>query len=696
MRVYHEADASFAASMDRLELILIRDDGDLVIHAAGAADMLVDLTQQLAWIGSAFRSSPYPGKLAYGTVVLDDSALNNRAHFGLSFQAQPVPSGEDSCWLSLFSEASIAHGFLVPPRQDERGLEIPLQLMMAIAGVRHAVEYQGGVLLKGFSHMLVPTDRHDDRVQWHLISSADDDTRLTYHAVLDRCPNRALLNTVSLDALPQTRAFVGWCGTAGSLVGSDDANYENIDYSGCPEPDSGVRLAGGAVGLQQIGLAQLDFTLGPKDGKCHFQRYGPYQRIISAAEKTPVLLYDTADQRAWLVNACEVLLHAVKHRNQLEPFEVDGAPVKLCPRQPQQSAKEVLLRNAAVGLSDYEPYTCKDMVSNIWSILEFLIDQNVQSDRTSGADVAVNFGHSIQGYEFKAVVQERSPFRRKQQALDKTCGGWPTLVRDIDALVLFANGFGDLMLPLPAPHPMICHSWQTVPKARDFMAARVSILKELYDVAGSRLDRQYLTATHLQWHRGHSMLFDSCATPGSFRCRCNRLQQIVTRSTLGRVVPPGLLLDDGAVIFGRAESRIKEALEKSPKQPPAGLYSQPNIGLLATAREPEDLDEIASASSVSDLGDRNDSIFTDSTVASSLSSYSSDTLDVSMVDLGLHATKPWGSGKRPWADEPSFDPTSPSPLFDSGSVKRPRTSRNEPSTDVGEPCRAWVPVAPTQ
>lgn len=67
---------------------------------------------------------------------------------------------------------------------------------------------------------------------------------------------------------------------------------------------------GGAVGLQYFGAAQANFTFGLKDGKCHFHRSGSLKRFVPAAEKAPMVLYDTMEKRAWLVPASGVMIHS--------------------------------------------------------------------------------------------------------------------------------------------------------------------------------------------------------------------------------------------------------------------------------------------------------------------------------------------------------------------------------------------------
>jgi hypothetical protein len=403
-------------------------------------------------------------------------------------------------------------------------------------------------------------------------------------------------------------------------LGSNTADYENIDYSGAGDADSPLKFSGATLGFQQFGVAQLDFTLGPKDGKCHFQRNGPYKRILAAAEKTPIVLYDTAESRAWLMPASSVMLHVAHHRNWLESFEVDGKRIKLLSTSPNDpSAKEALLKNASIELSDREQYTFKDMVIDIWSLLEFLIDQNVRRDRTPGAMVRGTLRDVVQGFEFKAVAEERSPFRQKQTVIEKTSGGWPTLARDIDALVLFANGYGDVLRPLKDSNQGLCNSWQSVPKWNDYLATTVKTLKDLFDVAGCRLNQTYLTSTHLQWHRGNSSLFEPCKMPGEYRCQCDRLQEIIPKSAVGQVVPPGILIDDGAVIFGRSRSLLQGLLSAPQLQKSDSIYSQPNVSLTPITVQ-QDPDETLSVCSDSKPSAQSGSDATDST-PSSFTSY---------------------------------------------------------------------------
>jgi len=560
-------------------------NGKLKVTSEGHDEnLLIELAQQLAWLGSALSTSPFGEKAAYAKASFRPPSSASK--MVIAFEHSPLHVTEMACWLPLFSGAVIACGFPIPLRGDEIGLEISLELLARIAGVQHAVEFEGGVVMKSFSHMFVPVRKIQDRVQWHVVSSADSDTHLTYRHGLSLCGPRALLREMCLDDIKRCRAFVGWCSVAQSCLGSDRANYDNIHYSTATDLDSSTKFDGASLGFQQFGTAAFNFKFGVKEGKCHFKRDGPYRNIVSWAENTPVVLYDTAERRGWLVPASEVMLHIIQCRHRLEPSEVAGKRITLDTNVPvNSSAKAVLLKNMSVKLSDEEHHTFKSEIATIWSLLDFLVAENVAKEQNhNGATVKSTWCDDLNGFEFNAVVEQHSPFRQKQSKLSNTNGGWPMLTKDIDALVLLANGFEDIIVPAAAAENKdLCRSWQRVPKEKDFLATSIPMLKRLYRRAGCPLDRKYLTSTpkKLQWHQGNSMLFDSCEESNFVDCQCNRLQQILPKSTIGTIVPPGSIDNQGAVIFGHSGSMLQDILSKPRPQIPkySGMYSQQNVQL---------------------------------------------------------------------------------------------------------------------
>jgi hypothetical protein len=151
--------------------------------------------------------------MAYAKPLL---TMSSTTEVVMRYEHSPLHETEQTCWLPLFPGAVIASGFPIPERGNETGLKISLNLLAGIGGVQHTVEFQGGVVMKGFSYMFVPVQKRDDRVQWHAVSSADPDTHLTYRSGLAQCGSRALSQDVGLDDISKCRAIVGWCSVAQS------------------------------------------------------------------------------------------------------------------------------------------------------------------------------------------------------------------------------------------------------------------------------------------------------------------------------------------------------------------------------------------------------------------------------------------------------------------------------------------------
>jgi hypothetical protein len=556
-----------------IQIELLRKPQRARVCIYGSGQDVVEIAQQLTWLGSALGTSN-TGSVERSRAHICRGLDAVRTSFDINFFTDSLPEGETSCWHSLVVNPLIVYNFPIASRAEELGLEIPIHMMAALGGVSHAIEYEGGLLLKGFSSMFIPLRRSGDSVQWHFIKNEHDD-RMEYWQASKNSPNRALLDSVDQKSLTSTRAFVGrWANTTTHLD-TKDANYHNLDWSATKEPNRSTAFSGGSIGFQNFGAGELSFSVGPKDSKLHISRTGPYERTIKHASKIQVVLYDTEERRAWLVPGSAVIAHVAKTRHFREPFLRDGKPIDISPvdqhRNVYASTEKMLTDNASTELIASAPgcsgFYFRDLVLGIWSLLERLMDQDIKKEVSAEPAVHATTRKSLRGWEFMDLVDERSPIRQKETYLQKSCGDWVNLVRDINAVVLFASGFEDIIQPDRGSIAGLCHKWKQVPKVMDYLTASVPMLNALYETAGSRLTKMYLTSTHLQWHRGPK-LFENCTNSQNFRCDCDRVQNIVSNSrmTVGRVKPAGPLEQhmEGAVIFGQAKNVfLKRSLHRS-------------------------------------------------------------------------------------------------------------------------------------
>ena len=556
-----------------------------IIHITSSKKERHEILQQISWIGSTFQVSKR-NRIVYCGAEVARGRRPLRT-YTIRFRQHDIPKEERSCWHHLFYDNVIARGFGIPPQGREVGLEIPLDMMAALVGVRHAVEFEGGILLKGFVSMLVPTELHKGSVQWHLVQSEDGE-RLPYWKVHTLCPTRLSLADMDFERMQNTRAFLGWCTSVETRLGVSDAEYGCIDYSNAMEAGRTPRISGASIGFQSFGAGELNFSLGPRDGKFHIARKGPFQKILQCAERTPVVLYDKDEKRGWMVPASHVVLHIILTRHAREPYG-EHEPIKFIYADPARdgvkAAVKALKRNALTQISEnFVPggphFYFSNLVQDTWSLLECLLDRNTTQRSGSDVPVRVTMRSFVRGYEFIALVEEASPFRQKEAFIKKTSAGWTTLASDTDALVLFASGFKDVLRPDPLMYPSrLCPMWRTLPKDEDYLAVGIPLLLRFYDQAGSRLTHDYLTSIGLRWHSG-SKPFARCRS-GLQPCKCDLLQQIVHEAAMafGRIVSPGPIDDaeNGAVIFGKAGSFFKRTVEQP--RVTNGIYSQPNISI---------------------------------------------------------------------------------------------------------------------
>ncbi|KAH7312038.1 hypothetical protein BKA65DRAFT_600911 [Rhexocercosporidium sp. MPI-PUGE-AT-0058] len=533
----------------------------------GSGGDIIEIAQQLVFLGSALMTSN-TGEItrSQGSVcIAPDGSID------ITFCLGDLAPSQTSCWQDLFVDPVISYNFPIQHRGSGFGLELPLQMMAALGGAAHRVEYHGGIVIKGFSAMFVSLKRTNDCVQWHFISN-NDGSRLRYWEVYERCPGRALLDQVDHESLDSTRAILGWWGATRTKLGSANSNYDNLSWTELEPPNRSAIFSGGSIGFQMIGTAGLAFSVGSKDSKLHISRSGPYQNIIQHAALTPVILFnpDESDKRAWLVPASSVITHIVQTKFSHRKFKVDGTDICITPtsidEDVYEAAENMLCKNASTVLScetwDPNPYCFRDLVLGTWSILEMLIDQDITREATSGQTLHGTTRNRLQGWEFMGIVAES----------------------DINAIVLFAHGFDDLITPRRTNQTGLCQLWNSIPRQKDYLTTTVSMLENLYEQAGSKHSRKYLTSTRLQWHRGQ-LLFEDCTDHTSPICSCDRVQQILRESsmTFGTIPSSGPLPEHGAVVFGRSRHPFKQAQSSEEKGNSSTLLDQDNASLTSVS-----------------------------------------------------------------------------------------------------------------
>ena len=194
-------------------------DGSVMVTASGIPDFIVEIGEQLIWLGAALRSSPIPSgivKCSPYVIEAPESGSDLRCIIGYNIEiCQNKPCNTNGqCWHDLFANPVIAFGFPIPQRdQVQPGLDIPLDMMVALVRAQSISTFRSKVFIKGFSAMLVPTKQSGNLIIWHLLYNKNPKERISY---LVPSPMHA---DVTVADLKQSRHIVGWCCNAVSIVG---------------------------------------------------------------------------------------------------------------------------------------------------------------------------------------------------------------------------------------------------------------------------------------------------------------------------------------------------------------------------------------------------------------------------------------------------------------------------------------------
>lgn len=477
---------------------------------------------------------------------------------------QEVDDSESPCWHPLFTNGVIAHGFPVPLRHQERGIELSFEVMITLAGVMYPLEYDDGMILKGPSTILIPTalvpltpvpkPPFSNSVQWHFISGVPD-KRLTLNCIADHVSDSEWFKTWDFDLLRTARTFLGYCKNAEIHLGIIKSNYGNIERSNAkyeqpmPEMSRKISLPLGIslMGVQASISTSIVFPKGLRVTTRPASSF--FNDQLNRARDQPLLLYDTEDKRGWLVPELSVILHialawASKQRDCSDILKM--IPHAAISGNGGEAAYNAITRGQGIKLRtglDGNPQLFTDLIKNFMTALDSRKDLVIGREETSNRKRS-----PLRGWEFVDIVNFSYFSKREEVAIDRRSGGkWDLIAAEnSELLVLFGKGLGDIIKP--AKDENICQSWNPIPKGKCYLTASSFCLKNLAATHSIETTSPRLTR-NLHWHKPRgAKLFEDCKFGTAIGC--NRLQKL--KKSYARA--PGPLESHGAVIFGRAKT----------------------------------------------------------------------------------------------------------------------------------------------
>lgn len=239
-----------------------------------------------------------------------------------SVQVSDIPEAPDgACWHSLFRSPVIVTGFPILSRpENEKGLELSLEMMSFLAGTPFATHFDNVLVLKGVSTMLVPTERTKNSITWHFLQDKNG-KRLPYYAFRIPCSRHLDTSQVNFDLLSTARIrnFVGWVPSVTRHLGTDGDQYEGVDWASAKKCSAGCVLEKVSISASKYISIGTTMARGSKN-KPEALKIPMFSAQIEQAREMFVILYDTS-LRGWLVDEASALVHIVRTRLVKEPYK---------------------------------------------------------------------------------------------------------------------------------------------------------------------------------------------------------------------------------------------------------------------------------------------------------------------------------------------------------------------------------------
>ncbi|OAL51735.1 hypothetical protein IQ07DRAFT_390101 [Pyrenochaeta sp. DS3sAY3a] len=619
---------------DGTRLIIEFAASQTFIIAHGDQTTLTELSEQLAWLGSALRPSlnsdgvtlttPRVGRIVTsknGTAASVDIVFTSNL---MSIRSATEADLDASCWHALFQNPTIVNGFPILARENsERGLQIPFHMLHTLAEATYLTTYHSTIILKGLVTMLVPTKRSHRSITWHFLHN-ENGRRLSYSSVMSRCSNSISADVIDIDEFGADHMthFVGWCPKITRHFGTELAAYEKIEYAGvrkCPAGFAVRQKLTISVG-RFIGFSGT-VVRGNRD-RAEFVKYSGYSTMVEFARKLPVLFYDTATEQAWQADGASALLHIARTQLVRKPYggtnalfnnmalndvpfnhsNPSGGPDSCVStlmddmnmkhkimREFESYAEEKMsfshegTQSVGGGQEIYKTTSFKELVCQVWNTLEKMYDQQMDEKMNKTLrPLQSPFETMLEGYEYMDLVSAKHILTRRGLSLHTNGSAWLPFVKGIRAITLFGKHFGEMYKAADCSKMALCKQWVTLPRGQEYIAVPVSLLKEIKQnsIEEGEVDEcSDELAEGISW-----CLSNDAFTQCKLGCKHNALGRVQRFSSQGTQAVNTVLFDksylsEGAVLFGDTSTLDLEKMQRAAAATPTSIGTFDDSGL---------------------------------------------------------------------------------------------------------------------
>ncbi|CAG7566014.1 unnamed protein product [Fusarium equiseti] len=527
-------------------------DSNITVVVVGTVETITEVAQQLAWLTAAFRSCPE------GVTLSDvDFIATKRMQFfieaGALTNVSVVTPTPDTCWHRLVRNVVIAHGFPIPPRSHQVGLELTYAAMLKLSQVSTLLIANKRLAFYGFSSFLFPMDQSSENndsaqhlTQWHFERS--DNTELYFDCADYLAESKSIwAHDVHESTLATSRNFVGYCRVSEFRLATSTSNFLNLLETPMPDASTtvGARIENLTAGTGGLGFGTLEFESNIRYAHSIVNAVAAdeYLGTMDTLERMSMILWDCEDECGWLVPAQALLLHMAHVWVNSKGITADFRHASQGPGYLQEvdkilreDRKKVLRKEGRDDDSDFE---LRHLIMRIWN--------DIRGCYQAGG---------ISGWEVTDFLT-RPPleFSMKQDKRGPSDKGWKGLAVEKNIPVLFCKGAGEVIKTTPPGY--LCTNCRLSLKHQSYLIASLTCLGNMAQRYGGFKPKTRLT-TEWGWQpTDEAALFqEHCQLNVGPRCN-ERLQRLITF----KEEEDGTNLNlpaNGVVVFGRAGSKAPE------------------------------------------------------------------------------------------------------------------------------------------
>lgn len=358
--------------------------------------------------------------------------------------------------------------------------------MIQVGNIGWTARVESTLVLKDVASALVPVKSTASSVVWHFIMGKDGG-RLSY----EELASQEKVSIGADDALTdRQRHFVGLWTTKARVVLTAQDDIPNAVGRGASEPAIGfpVALKSITFGVQNIVTVEGEFERGRKDTSLRFepQRH-TYDLILHHMPELPILMYDTADRRAWLLDGLNGLAYLMRawmkqrcHADVIHRYDkMAGQALDIFAALKSDDLRMIVMIDKTGRElrqeNEKDRFLLRDLAKYFYMRLERIHDTLKYRPRKPAQLGRLQKHSTIQAFDVLDVSSISTTIELRTAKLKASSGPWPTVIGQSVFIPLLAARLGSVIQPVAISGS--CGRTQLVPSGLDLMAATIDCLR---------------------------------------------------------------------------------------------------------------------------------------------------------------------------------------------------------------------------